>query len=223
MIPRLIFDGAVVALILLGGNNGSVGTPNPDSRMIMPVIIQEAQSGNLSQALVHINCFIATHPRCAQAYLIKAQILAAMNASPDQVLNVINAALVINPVDVDALSVRAQTYISLRNYRAAISDYDLILQLQPRNVQAISNRYQLHMLVNDLQAALLDCRLMLDLNPDNPQIYVSMAQIYMQLRDRSSALVALQAAASMYRAREDQSGLSLVYVLIANLQQSFVT
>ena len=90
----------------------------------------------------------------------------ALALAQDPTVKQLNAKLVENPEDGNALYRRGQVYASKGAYALAAKDFDETIRLNPKDVEALNNRCWVRAVINDLAAALKDCNEALRLRPN---------------------------------------------------------
>lgn len=90
----------------------------------------------------------------------------ALALAEDPTVKSLNAKLVENPEDGNALYRRGQVYASKGAYTLAAKDFDETIRLNPKDVEALNNRCWVRAVINDLPAALKDCNEALRLRPN---------------------------------------------------------
>jgi tetratricopeptide (TPR) repeat protein len=83
---------------------------------------------------------------------------------------------------------RGTTFIALKRYDAAISDYSFVLSNDGRNADAFNGRCYAELASNELRKALGDCDAVVRLRPQDGNILDTRDSVYLRLRKPKEAL-----------------------------------
>lgn len=88
---------------------------------------------------------------------------------PDRAIQVLDAALNLDPTNAELFIDRAQAHAAKQAYQPALNDLNLALSLDPRDVDALVFRANARRYLGDLAGARTDAEAALRLDPGNPE------------------------------------------------------
>ncbi len=104
-------------------------------------------------------------------------------------LILLNKAIKINPIYIDAYINRAETELQLKDYPGAEEDYNKVLLLDTSNVPVFLNRASVRVARENWQGALNDYDKAIQALPSTPEIYNVRGLVKLELADSAGALM----------------------------------
>ncbi len=121
---------------------------------------------------------IALNPNYDEAYVKKGEL---GDTIPENAIKDFTKAITINPNNSDAYKSRAQSYISLKNYKNALNDLNQGLKLNPKNPdKLLVLRFRAKVALNDIEGCINDLTDAININPktENGYYYRGATKIY---------------------------------------------
>ncbi len=160
------------------------------------------------QALQSVEFALSFSPNSASALQHKAMILLSLNQNLDQVLNLLDRALSVNPHDKavwatkgDALKIlgrpqeAVECYLQAQQLDATSTQYvDRALKLVPGHPKALRVKLALAMTLGGVKQATETCDQLLQSNPSDPELHFTKANLLASSGDLNPALESLEKA-----------------------------
>ena len=209
--PLVALVVVVTCAIACGGR-----PPVPPEPSNAPLLVarglERALKGDYHGAIEEYDRAIRVEPTSVEAYINRGFARLALGDSAGSLADFREASrrrndawsleIAARPADVRVLLRRGVASADLAEYRAAIEDYDKVLQLAPTNAEAHYLRGTARYRLGDQSGAMTDYDAALQLNPDLVPAYVARAAVHKVLGNAAAA--AADYASARYRTSDDQ-------------------
>jgi Tfp pilus assembly protein PilF/V8-like Glu-specific endopeptidase len=201
---------------------GSVTPRASSDDDLLVTIAVKVQNADYQGALTDLDRLIATNPKKATAYYLRANINQQLG-NKDRVLEDLDRAIKLDPKNSQAYLSRANILHDKLDTSGALEDLNKVINLDPKNIQAYELRAVVYSERGDFDSALTDYNRLVQLNPQNPNSYLMRASIYLSRQDYKNALdnynSIIQLTPKDYRAYQ---GRASIYQSQGNLVDSLV-
>ena len=174
--------------------------------------------GDSQGAIADLNAAISLNPKKVEAYMYRGAAYAKLG-NKVQAITDLDRAVEISPRSDVVYSNRCGLKFQLRNFTGAVTDCDRAIQLSAVNGFYYSSRGSVYYQLNRYRQALNDQNTAIRLDRDLPQAYYYRGLTKVALGDRRGATVDLQAAADLFRNRQDTQKYQQTLQKISELQQ----
>jgi tetratricopeptide (TPR) repeat protein/V8-like Glu-specific endopeptidase len=145
------------------------------------------QSGDYRGAIAELDRLIATAPKKATVYYLRANAYMGLG-NFQQALPDFDRAIELDPKNPQAYFIRGGIFYANQNSTAALADYDRAILLDPKYTQAYLWRALIFQARGDAPGALAAYTKMIALDPQNTMAYQNRAGIRADLRDYPGAI-----------------------------------
>ncbi|CAH1757232.1 4080_t:CDS:2 [Entrophospora sp. SA101] len=95
-----------------------------------------------------------------------------------ELINHMNAGLLLKPQDVWLLSNRASIYYQSQLFPRAIDDLNVVLSIEPNNIEALQFRANVHKKISDYEKSFDDISKAIQLSPETPSLLLKRAKLF---------------------------------------------
>ena len=149
---------------------------------------------DLSASLKTVDATLEIDPTKTRALVAKAKLLAQIGSTTYveqpfalRALEAVDAALALDPNDVEAWYVKGFAYEIQQDYQAALEAYDQALELEPTHSASLSQKAHVYDLTGDLDVAGRLYQRALRSNPHNEKAYLGLGRIALLRGDAEQA------------------------------------
>jgi tetratricopeptide (TPR) repeat protein len=125
----------------------------------------------------HLEAVERLAPETADAYYLRG----SLASDPWKGVELLTRAIELDPGHSLALLNRANLFVGLRNYEAALDDADRLTAARPRSVQGRRRTALIYYSMGDFERALVEYDKTVDLNPRDPRTYLQRAWVFQEL------------------------------------------
>lgn len=171
------------------------GSSNNNSDALVSVVAK-IQSGNYPGALTELNQQIATNPRQASAYYLRAN-LNQMMGNSSLILPDLNRSIELDPKNPQAYYLRGNILYFNQDLTGALADFTQVIKLDPKYKMAYTLRAIVFMKQGDLPGELDTYNKLIAVDPKAFDAYTSRAGVQIRLNNIPAAIADLSQAIAL--------------------------
>jgi tetratricopeptide (TPR) repeat protein len=159
-------------------------------------VVAKIQSGNYQGALSELNQHIATNPRQASAYYLRAS-LSQMMGNSSQILPDLNRSIELDPKNPQAYYLRGNILYFNQDLTGALADFTQVIKLDPKYTMAYTLRAIVFMKQGDLPGELDTYNRLIAANPKSFDGYTARAGVQFRLNNIPAGIADLSLAIAL--------------------------
>jgi tetratricopeptide (TPR) repeat protein/V8-like Glu-specific endopeptidase len=188
-LPAIAKTGLKVEAATSPPNDVANNTSTNSSDALVSVVAK-IQSGDYPGALVELDRQIATHPRQASAYYLRAS-LNQMMGNSGQILPDLNRSIELDPKNPQAYYLRGNILYGNQDLTGALTDFDRVIQLDPKYKIAYTLRAIVFMKQGNLIGELDTYNKSIAVDPNSAEAYDARAGVQIRLNNIPAAIADL--------------------------------
>lgn len=182
-------------------------------------LVEQAQQGNIQQALADINWILTADPNDGKAYCCRGIVRCKQGKYPEA-LSDFNQALRLHFQQAIVYRNRGHARLQLDDYPGAVADFNHALSLDPQQAQNYVARGMAYHRMGHVMGAVEDYGEALQLKPDHAAAFYQRGLAYLDAGEKLSAIADIQRAISLYIEQEDWSNHKQALAVLQQAQAS---